>query len=75
MNNPQRQLLVKESEDLEINHRSTVSSDQSLDQSETATMKQQQTPQQVDEEDQAKHHVGPVMGIFFKVWSLVKGKF
>lgn len=21
-----------------------------------------------------KHHVGPVMGIFFKVWSLVKGK-
>lgn len=23
----------------------------------------------------ARSHVGPVMGIFFKVWSLVKGKF
>lgn len=22
-----------------------------------------------------KHHVGPVMGIFFKVWSLVKGEY
>lgn len=22
----------------------------------------------------SNHHVGPVMGIFFKVWSLVKGK-
>lgn len=26
------------------------------------------------EEEPGKHHVGPVMGIFFKVWSLVKGE-
>lgn len=26
------------------------------------------------DDDSDKHHVGPVMGIFFKVWSLVKGK-
>lgn len=25
-------------------------------------------------DDPSKHHVGPVMGIFFKVWSLVKGR-
>lgn len=35
---------------------------------------------EIDELDQAKqqqqaHSVGPVMGIFFKVWSLVKGEF
>lgn len=26
------------------------------------------------DDDNDKHHVGPVMGIFFKVWSLVKGE-
>lgn len=27
-----------------------------------------------DDDVDKQHHVGPVMGIFFKVWSLVKGK-
>lgn len=28
----------------------------------------------IDDDPNKQHHVGPVMGIFFKVWSLVKGE-
>lgn len=54
-----------------------VTASRSQDQSDsTQSPKFQEKEQhQIDQdEEQGKHHVGPVMGIFFKVWSLVKGK-
>lgn len=52
-----------------------VISDRSLDPSDSSQQEPKQQQQiDVGDEDQGKHHVGPVMGIFFKVWSLVKGK-
>lgn len=53
-----------------------VTSSRSQDQSDLQSTKfQEKEHHQIDQDEEAeKHHVGPVMGIFFKVWSLVKGK-
>lgn len=53
-----------------------VASNRLQDVQSDSPCQEQSLQQQIDQrdEDQGKHHVGPVMGIFFKVWSLVKGK-
>lgn len=48
--------------------------DDDEDASQTDASRAEVAPEQQLDQAGAKQHVGPVMGIFFKVWSLVKGK-
>jgi len=56
-----RQCEVESGQQLENSHTNQMDSTREIQIRDTTNRQQQ-------------HHVGPVMGIFFKVWSLVKGK-